>query len=475
MKITFIRPSMMGGRSRDAMEPLAFAILSALTPPRFERALYDERIETIPLDEPTDLAAITVETYTARRAYQIAAQYRARGVPVVMGGYHPTFLPDEAGAMADAVVVGDAEGVWPRLLADLAAGRLGRRYQSEGFLPLGGVMPDRSIFAGKPYMPAALIQYGRGCRYACEFCSIRAFYGSNLRQRPVDEVVAEIAATGRNYIFLVDDNIFIDLPKARELFRALIPLGIRWSCQVSIDIAQDEALLRLMARSGCTTAVVGLESLNPYNLRQMRKGWNLKHGTYRTAVQRLRDHGIMVYGSFVFGYDGDTVDSFGATVDFALQERLFVANFNPLTPMPGSALYARLRREERLLYERWWLDPTYRYGTAAFQPRGMSPAELTRSCFEARRKFHSWRSILQRGLDRRCNGRTPFHFGLHVAANAVARREILAKQGNPLGAPAGDDPDIAERILRPANLPEHDADPGSLPRAGSRALGAAAP
>ncbi|MCB0161884.1 MAG: cobalamin-dependent protein, partial [Caldilineaceae bacterium] len=236
MRIAFIRPSMTGARSRDAMEPLVFAILAALTPRDVETVLYDERLESIPFDAPTDLAAITVETYTARRAYQIADAYRARGVPVVMGGYHPTFLPDEALRHADAVVIGDADGIWPDVVRDAARGRLHARYQQDELPPLDRIRPDRHIFAGKRYAPAALVQYGRGCRYACEFCSIRAFYGSNLRQRPVDEVVAEIRAAGQKHVFLVDDNIFVDVPKAKELFAALIPLGIRWSCQVSIDV-----------------------------------------------------------------------------------------------------------------------------------------------------------------------------------------------------------------------------------------------
>ena len=435
MRIAFIHPSMTGARSRDAMEPLVFAILAARTPRDVETVLYDERLAPIPLDAPADLAAITVETYTARRAYQIADAFRARGVPVVMGGYHPTFLPDEALQHADAVVIGDADGIWPDVVRDAARGRLEPRYQQDELPPLAGVQPDRRIFAGKRYAPAALVQYGRGCRYACEFCSIRAFYGSTLRQRPVDEVVAEIRATGRKHVFLVDDNIFVDIPKAKELFTALIPLGIRWSCQVSIDVTGDYELLRLMQASGCFSAVVGFESLNEASLRQMKKGWNLKHGDYAHAVTRLRDHGIMVYGSFVFGYDADTVDSFDPTVDFAIAHKFFVGNFNPLTPMPGSQLYARLEREGRLVYPQWWLDPVYRYGEAIFEPRGMTRAQLTAGAFRARRRFHSWQSIARRGLDRRCNARSLYRAGIHVAANAVARREILTKQGTPLGAP----------------------------------------
>ena len=435
MKITFIRPNLRATRSSDAMEPLCFAVLEGLTPPDIETTLYDERLEPIPFDDPTDLAAITVETYTARRSYQIATDYRRRGVKVVMGGYHPTFLPGEALRFADAVVQGDAEGGWPQVVTDACEGRLRRVYQTSEFPPLDGSPPDRRIFAGKRYAPLALVQYGRGCRYNCDFCSIRAFYGSTMRQRPVRDVVEEIERIGRRHVFLVDDNIFVDVPKAKELFRALIPLDILWSCQVSIDIARDRELMRLMQQSGCLSAVIGFESLNAANLRQMRKGWNLKGRDYESAIARFHDAGILIYGSFVFGYDHDTVDSFDASVEFAIRNKLCLANFNPLTPMPGTTLYERLSREGRLIHDRWWLDPTYRYGEAAYHPRGMTADQLTEGVHLARTKFNTLSSMVRRACDTRTHLRTPFRLGVYVAANRISRREIRSKQGRALGEP----------------------------------------
>ncbi|MFZ1754568.1 MAG: radical SAM protein [Caldilineaceae bacterium] len=433
MKITFIRPNMLPVRGRDAMEPLVFAILAGLTPRDVETVLHDDRLEPILFDEPTDLVALTVETYTARRAYQIATEYRKRGVPVVMGGYHPTFLPEEARQFADAVVVGDADALWPQVVRDAQRGQLQRLYRDAGFPPLDNLRPDRSIFRGKHYAPAALVQYGRGCRFACEFCSIHAFYGKDLRQRPVENVVAEIESTGKKHIFLVDDNIFVDVPRAKELFTALIPLKIRWSCQISVDVAQDRELMGLLEKSGCTTAVVGFESLNENSLRQMKKHWNLKHNDYATSVQIFQDHGIMLYGSFVFGYDDDTPDSFDRTLEFAQASKFYTANFNPLTPMPGAALYDRLAQEGRLLYDRWWLDPNFRYGDAVFRPKGMSAAELTAGCYRIRKAFHSLRSIASRGLETRTNCRDPYRLGLHLASNFVSRWMIDRKQGLALG------------------------------------------
>jgi radical SAM superfamily enzyme YgiQ (UPF0313 family) len=415
------------------MEPLVFAILAAETPDDVELALVDERLEAIPYDAPTDLVALTVETYNARHSYQIATRYRQRGVPVVMGGYHPTFLPDETLRYADAVVVGDAEGVWEQVVSDARRGRLAKVYREPAPRSLAGLNFERSIFRGKRYAPIPLVQYGRGCRYACEFCSIRAFYGSNLRQRPVREVVAEIEALDRRHLFLVDDNIFVDVPKAEELFRALVPLNIRWSCQVSIDVAGNDALMRLLERSGCTTAVVGFESLDVANLRQMRKAWNLCHLDYDTAVRKFHDCGIMIYASFVFGYDHDTTDSFDRCVEFALRSKFYLANFNPLTPMPGATLDHRLRAEGRLIYDRWWLAPGYRYGQATFHPRGMSAQQLTEGCFQARREFNRYSSMLSRALDFDANCRDLYRAGLFAASNLVSRREIYRKQGRRLG------------------------------------------
>jgi radical SAM superfamily enzyme YgiQ (UPF0313 family) len=436
VKVTFIRPNLYEGRSRDAMEPLAFAILKGLTPPDVETAFYDERLEPVPFDEPTDLAALTVETYTARRAYGIAAEYRRRGVRVVMGGYHPTFLPEEALGHADAVVEGDAEGLWEQVLADARKGRLQRRYRRESFPPLGGTGPDRSVFQGKRYAPVTLVQYGRGCRYNCDFCSIRAFYGTSLRQRPVAEVVDEVARQRRRHVFFVDDNIFVDVPKAKELFRALIPLRIRWSCQVSIDVAHDRELLALMEKSGCLTAVVGFESLQAESLAQMKKGWNLRHGDYATSIRALQDAGIMIYGTFVFGYDSDRPDSFDRSVEFALRHRFYLANFNPLTPTPGAPLFRRLQREGRLIHDAWWLAPDYRYGHATFHPRNMTAGELTAGCYRARTAFNTYSSIAQRAFETRTNSASPYRLGVYLLSNLISRHEIHAKQGLALGARA---------------------------------------
>jgi radical SAM superfamily enzyme YgiQ (UPF0313 family) len=433
MRVSFIRPSMHGHPGRDTMEPLCFAILRGLTPPEVETTLLDEQAESIRFDEPTDLAALTVETYTARRAYQIAAHYRSRGVPVVMGGHHPSVRPEETLRHADAVVRGDAERVWGTLLADAARGHLRPIYHDKEPPPLNGLRVDRSPYRGIRYAPLTLVQYGRGCRFHCDFCSIHVAYGTQCRQRAVGDVVEEIARAGGRYVFFVDDNLFAGEDAARELFEALIPLHVRWICQVSADVVRHPELVRLMARSGCAVALIGFESLDPANLRQMRKGWALRAGEPAECVRTLQRAGIMVYGTFLFGYDGDTTRSFDATVDFATRQRFILANFNPLTPMPGTALYDRLEREQRLLFRTWWLDPAYRYGHSTFEPAGMSAPELTEGVRRARTRFYSVRSITERLLGSRTTLRSTNRIRLFLGANVVSRLEVRAKHGRPLG------------------------------------------
>ncbi len=432
--ITFVRPNLGQGRSADAMTPLVFAILRALTPAHIETILIDERIEPF-ISVDTDLVAITVETFTARRAYEIAAHYRAMGVKVVVGGHHPSMRPDEALDHADCVVVGDAEGVWADLITDAAAGTLKRRYEA----PRGsGPRPafDRNIFAGKKYAPLSLVQVGRGCRFACDFCSIHAFYGSHREQRPVEDVIAEVRALPPSrMIFFVDDNLYWRRENFEAFMQALAPLKRRWFCQITIDVARDDVLLDLMAEAGCALVLIGFESLDRDSLRQMRKKWSGVSGAYGDVVARLRARNIMVYGTFVFGYDSDRSAAFGEAAKFAKDNSLAIANFNPLTPMPGTGLYDRLFAEGALLRPNWWVDPDFRYGDAIFRPKGMSADDLRDGPEDARRAFYSWASIFSRAA--RCvrPWRRPANIALMLLANVVSRREIARKRAQSLGGP----------------------------------------
>lgn len=416
------------------MEPLPAATIAALTPPDVERRFYDDRLEPIPFDEPTDLVAISVETYTARRSYQIASEYRRRGVPVVMGGFHAALCPDEVSRYADAVVVGEAEEIFPLLLDDWRHGRGSHVYRAER-RPLSlRVTPDRSIFRGKRYLPIRLIESARGCRFACEFCAITAAFSATQTRAPVDRVLAEVRALKRpgQLFFFIDDNIVSDIAGAKELFRALIGEGIRWVGQASSTVACDEECLALMRASGCQGVLIGFESLDETSLKQMNKSWNLARGGPTAALATLRRHGIRVYGTFIFGYDHDHAASFEQAVSFAREQGMFIAAFNHLTPFPGTPLFDRLKSEGRLRFDPWWLDPGYRYGMVPFTPRSMPAEELERRCIDARRSFYSWGSIFDRAWAK-VNRADPWMLVNYLAINAMHRADVVGRNMLPLG------------------------------------------
>lgn len=442
MKLTLIKPN-IGRLERDGrfvdearMEPLQLGVLAALTPPDVEVALHDDRIESIPFDEPTDLVAITVESFTARRAYEISAEYRQRGVPVILGGMHVTLLPGEAARQADSIFIGDAESLWGQVIQDARCGQLKSRYQAPPGPPQPGVLTRRDILAGKGYLPLTLLQFSRGCRFACEFCAVSAYFGKTQYCRRVDEVVQEIEAQGRKNLFFVDDNLLSDHETAKFLFRALIPLKVNWVSQGSLDMTEDRELMDLMARSGCLGNVIGFESIMPENLQAMNKSPNLAGGFdgYQRQIEILRDYGLQTWAAFTIGYDFDTPATIQRTLDFALENRFTFAAFNVLMPYPGTPLYARLRQEGRLLYDgAWWLHPHYRFNYAAFQPGLMSADELTEAGFHCRAEFNSWPSILHRALDLKTNLRTLYRFAIYAAYSRLFRQETFKKHGMKFG------------------------------------------
>lgn len=439
MRITLIHPC-IGRPSGDRryvrswqMEPLAPAVLAALTPSDVEVRFYDDRLEDIPFDEPTDLVALSVETYTALRSYQIASEYRRRGVPVVMGGFHPTLCPDEAARYADTVVVGEAEGTWAGVIEDYRHGTRRRVIRTDGRPRLAGVIPDRDIFRGKRYVPVTLIESARGCRYACEFCAIQSYYGSTISRRPAEIVIEEIRRLKdrTRLFFFVDDNIASNTEEARAFYRALEPLRIRWVSQASVHLARDEDLLALVARSGCQGLLVGFETLDPATLVQMNKSFN-HAGSYEAELAAFRRHRIRLYATFVFGYDQDTPETFTRVLEFAHHHRFYVTAFNHLTPFPGTPLYRRLQESGRLVGDAWWTDPDYTYNRIPFRPLRLAPEELQRLCLEARREYYSLRSIARRMADpvNRSGGLMARSFPL---INMMIRGEVGQRDGLPLG------------------------------------------
>ena len=438
MKLTLVMPSI--GRkpgqkyiSTWQMEPLVLALLAKLTPSEWEITIADDRVEAIDFDRPADLVAITVETYTARRAYQIAGEYRKRGVKVVCGGYHPTLVPDEVSQYSDSVVAGEAEGVWTQVLDDAKNGALKKLYKSPRSDSLSGLIPDRRVYEGKNYLPLTLVEFSRGCRHTCNFCSITAFYKATHRFRPPAEVAEEILKAGQKTVFIIDDNVAANEQAAMSLFAALKPLKINWVSQISVDAASNPVIVKAMAESGCMGVLIGFESLNPAILDRLNKQCNGGQEKYEAALELLRKYHICVYATFMFGMDGDNPSSFTKTMAFIRRHRFFLTAFNHLVPFPGTPLYARLNVQGRLSSPAWWLDPTFRFGSVAFRPDPMTANQVAQLCRKYRRHFYSLRSILHRGLDFMTNCQNLRIFALFMTQNFLGRREVEEKFGLPLG------------------------------------------
>ena len=420
------------------MEPLVLAVLASLTPSDWEITIQDDRIEPVDTNRPADLVGITTETYTARRAYQIAAKYRQRGIPVIMGGYHPTLWPDEVQKYADAIVVGPAEGIWEQVLEDARAGKLKKRYDGKFDFPWKGIFPRREVYADKKYLPLALVEFSRGCSHHCSFCSITSFTKGRHYFRPPEEVAEEIKRTGQKIVFLIDDNIAANPEAVFGLCQALKPLNIKWVTQISVEAAADAKLIRAMAESGCVGVLIGFESLRSDLLCGLNKNSNESVELYEKALAEVKKNNICVYATFLFGIDGDDTSSFQRTLEFSQKHQFFLVAFNHLVPFPGTALYAKLAAQGRMVSDAWWLDPNFSFGQVPYRPQMLAPAELAEWCRQYRKKFYSLRSIVRRGLAPKTQMHSLSTMFLYLTQNYYGRREVDEKFGIPLGFPEDD-------------------------------------
>lgn len=430
MKITFIRLNMFEHISSDAMKPLLFGIIKSLTPEEFDIDFIDERAEKLPEQIDSDIIAFSVETYTAKRAYILAKKYKTDKNIIVMGGFHPTVLPEEVLQYADTVIVGDAEDTWEPFLRDCQKGRPKARYVSGETCRLTALTEDKCIYKHK-YYGIGVYQISRGCKFNCDFCSIKTMY-KQVRRKTTEDVVKELTQAKEKIIFFVDDNLFYDRQSAMELFRAMAPLKKKWACQISMDVAQDDELLAEMKKAGCFLVLLGFESLNPQSLTTMKKSANKAAGDYDEVIQRIYRHKMLIYGTFVFGYDNDDKGVFDETFAFAVRNHLAVTNFNPLIPMPGTPVYDRMEQEGRLLYKKWWLSDQYRYGETAYRPKHMTPEELRDGCLRIRTRFYSPGCILKRFFANPIH-LLPWNFVVFLLVNVISAKEIHAKQGQMLG------------------------------------------
>jgi radical SAM superfamily enzyme YgiQ (UPF0313 family) len=381
---------------RRQVVPLTPPYLAALTPPDWEIKLLDEQLEPIDFDSPADLVAITTWTLHSFRAYDIANEFRRRGVPVIMGGPHTFFHADEAGEHCDAVGIGEAEGIWVQMLEDAVHGRLKKFYKAERLADLAGLpLPRYELLNLRRYGPfkTFTISSSRGCPFRCEFCSERFLLGESYRCRPVPEVVEEIKQWRLRNILFGDSNFGGKRSHAMELMEALIPLKVRWSALWSSYLCNDEEFLDLTKRSGLLHVNIGIESINPETLNGMNKRFN-KTSRFRKMLENLRRRGISYSLNFIFGWDGETEGAFNATLNFLWEHKVPVAYFNILTPVKGTPLYDRFQSAGRIMnsqdIDRWPGQVCY------IKPPYGTPVQLERNVQEMYRDFYSLPSIFSR-------------------------------------------------------------------------------
>ena len=396
MKILLISPTVDAEKrtNKELILPqLALYILEALTPPEYEVKIIEEETVYIDLEQECDLVGISCMTANAPRAYELCQEFKKRGKTIILGGVHPTILPDEAMQHADCVVVGEAEGVWQKLLKDFQNNNLKRKYHDPA-PDLGKYVPkDFNKIVKKGLFNIIPIMTSRGCPYNCEFCCVTNLFGKKIRHIPIENIVKDIQNSGaKNFMFL-DDNIIGHPKYAKALFKAIKPLKIRWVGQASVSLlVGDDELMQLAAESGCKALFFGIESVSLEQLQLMRKA--LKEiGQLEDALKKIKKMGILIHASVVFGFDNDTKEIFNETVQFLIKNKVSTVSFNVLTPYPGTKIYEDLKNENRLTTTDW---SYYDHNTVVFKPKNMTCYDLQIGKINARKKFYSISSVLKR-------------------------------------------------------------------------------
>ncbi len=368
--------------------------IAGITPRHHFVKLIDERYENINFHENFDLIGISITTYSALRGYGIADAFRKNGIPVVFGGYHASLLPEEAKKHADSVVIGEAEHTWPQLLKDLENGKLKKFYFNKEVVKAKEIPPARhDIGIYTPFKEA--IQASRGCPVGCEFCAMSVVEGNTFRGRPVDNVVEEMKSIRAKRIFFVDASLTNNPKYSKQLFKRLKEVNKKFKCFGNINVfVRDDKFLQLASEAGVTRWYIGIESISQHNIDQAGKGTN-KVKNYIKAIRKIKDHGMMVTGFFMFGFDNDTTYVFDKTLKFIKNLNLDSVAFSALTPFPGTKLAERFENEGRILTKVW---SRYNEGIVNIKPKQMTEEELYDGINNLSREYFSYINMLRRSI-----------------------------------------------------------------------------
>lgn len=410
MKVLLISPARdkHAYTNKGVMIPqLALFILEGLTPKKHQVKIVEEEHMPIDFEEDCDIVGISFMTSNARRAYNISKEFKKRGKKIILGGIHPTILPDEALQYADAVVIGEAEGVWEQVLQDIENNCLKKKYHVPNPDLTRYIPKDFSALRSKRMFNLFPIMTTRGCPYNCDFCCVSKIFGTKVKHIPVENVVRDIVESKAKKFIFLDDNIIGNQHYARKLFTAIKPLKIRWLAQASISFAKNTELMKLAKDSGCKGLFIGLETVVESQLKNLKK-LDDKIENVSQALKKIRKMGIIIQASVIFGFDNDTYQTFRDTLKFLIKNHICSASFNILTPYPGTKTYDEFKKNGRIINDRW---EYYDHHTVVFRPAKMTPLELQLGKINAKEKFYSRRSIIKRF---RGNLYNPF---IYLAAN----------------------------------------------------------
>ena len=431
--------------NRALYSPLAglLAVAALIPEDEFEVVLTDENIEPIDFDLKADLVGISAMTSYVKRGYEIADIFRQKGIPVIMGGVHPSFMPTEALEHADAVVVGEAENLMPTILEDLKNGDLAGIYQAETLFSMIHLpQPRYDLLKSRRYLNKTFIQTSRGCHHGCTFCAEQLMNGLKFRYRPIEEVIREIEVCGTKEIALNDADFFGNRQRAAKLMQALKPLNIRWQAGVNSHVANDDELLELAADSGCYMLSIGFESISKHTLKSVHKHVN-RPETFQALVEKIHSYGILVFGLFMFGFDGDDQTVFEKTATFNIQANYDVSAYSVFTPYPGTLAWYEMLKQRRVVSYDW---DKYDQGHIVYQPRNLTPDQLREGHMGAYQRFYAPSSLLRRFPLR--GSRSRLHWIIY---------NLFFRKGEVTGR------DMENAIADPTPVPRHQAKPPLMP------------